>query len=184
MPDEVCISFPYSADEHADALLSGSARGKLPRRMRWFGLASGSVGLLMTGLGALSGDSLATILQNGLGWLGLGAFWLRVGPALLRVATRRELAGQSTRAPGEMEHLTFNEAGFSPSPQWSQPMPWSFVERVVETERFLVIHHGYSADPFYLPKHALSPQTVEKLFAMLRQQLVRPQQLQLQSRAT
>jgi hypothetical protein len=139
--------------------------------MRWFGLASGSVGLLMTGLGALSGDPLGTILQNGLGWFGLGAFWLWVGPALLKVATRWELARQSTRAPGEMEQLTFGEAGFSPSQQWLQPMPWSFVDRVVETERFLLIHHGNSADPFYLPKHALSPQTTEKLFAVLRQQL-------------
>jgi hypothetical protein len=89
------------------------------------------------------------------------------------------------RQSGEMEQLSFGEAGFSPSPEWSQPMPWSFVDRVVETRRLILIYHGHSHDPFYVPKHALSPQTAEKLFALLKEQLVaRPQQLQLLPRAT
>ena len=49
-------------------------------------------------------------------------------------------------------------------------MPWSAVERVVETERLLLIYHGFSSDPFYVPKHALEPLTADRLFSLLREQ--------------
>jgi hypothetical protein len=48
-------------------------------------------------------------------------------------------------------------------------MPWSFVDHVLETKRFLLIYHGYSKEPFYIPKQALSPANKVRLFALLRE---------------
>jgi len=153
--------------------------------MRLLALFAVVVGIVITGLGAMRADSLAAIgLLNLLSWSAVGAFWFWGGPTVLNVATRWELS-RSHPESVNMERLTFGEHGFSPSPEWSQPMPWSSVDRVVETERFLLIYHGYSTDPFYVPKHALSPLTSERLFSLLSEQLsARPQQLQLFARAT
>jgi hypothetical protein len=186
MPDELNISFQYSATEHAEALSHGAGQRKLREQIRMLAIFAGVVGILITGLGAMRADTVAAIgLLNLLSWSAIGAFWFWAGPTVLKVATRWEL---SRSHPGEsvtMERLTFGEQGFSPSLEWSQPMPWYFVDRVVETERLLLIYHGYSSDPFYVPKHALSPLAAERLFALLREELkARPQQLQLFARAT
>jgi hypothetical protein len=186
MFDELSISFQYSATDHAEALSHGAGQRKLRRQMRLLALFAVVVGALITSLDAMRADALAAVgLLNLLSWSAVGAVWFWAGPTVLKVATRWEL---SRSHPGEsinMERITLGEEGFSPSPEWSQPMPWSFVNRVVETQRLLLIYHGYSTDPFYVPKHALSPLTSERVFVLLREQLkARPDQLQLLSRAT
>ena len=153
--------------------------------MRLFGLAVGSVGVLWAGLEVIGREPLVTVLQNAFPWMALGAFWFWGGPALLKAAVAWELRRDGRQESRETERLTFSEAGFSPSPKWPQPMPWSFVDRVIETKRFLLIYHGYSKDPFYLPKHALSPSDRERLFVLLRKHLTSsPRQLQLLSGST
>ena len=186
MSDELSISFKYSATDHAEALSHGAGQRKLRRQMRLLALFAVVVGVLITGLGAMRADAFAAIgLLNLLSWSAVSAFWFWAGPTVLKVATRWELSRSHPRESVNMERITFGEDGFSPSQEWSQPMPWSFVNRVVETERLLLIYHGYSTDPFYVPKHALSRLTSERMFALLREQLkARPEQLQLLSRAT
>ena len=153
--------------------------------MRLFGLALGTFGVLWAGLGAIRGEPLVTVLQNVFPWMALGAFWFWGGPALLKAAAVWELRRKGREESRETERLTFSEAGFSPSPKWPQPMPWSFVDRVIETRRFLLIYHGYARDPFYVPKHALSPSDKERLFVLLREHLTAsPRQLQLLSGTT
>ena len=89
--------------------------------------------------------------------------------------------GRGTRE----ERLTFSEEGFSPSSKWSQPMPWSFVEHVVETDQFLLIHHSYGKEPFYIPKHALSLSDRERLVTLFEVHLnASTQRLQLRVPAT
>ena len=186
MPDELRISFQYSATEHAEALSHGAGQRKLQRQMRWLALFLVVVGIVTTGLGAMSAGALAAIgLLNLFSWSAVGAFWFWAGPTVLKATTRWELSRSHSGEPVNMERLTFGERGFSPSQEWSRPMPWSAVDRVVETERLLLIYHGFSSDPFYVPKHALEPLTADRLFSLLREQLkARSQQLQLLSRAT
>jgi hypothetical protein len=94
----------------------------------------------------------------------------------------RRDARQTSR---EVETRTFGADGFSPSENWRRPMPWSFVNRVVETERFILVYHGYTKDPFYLPKHAMSASDMERLASLLHEHLNgRPGQVQLFSRPT
>ena len=186
MRDDLTISFQYSAADHAEALAHDAGQGKLRRQVRWLELFAVVVGILIIGLNLMRADALAAIgLLNLFSWSAVGAFWFWAGPIVAKVATRWVLRRLHREESANMERLTFGDHGFSPSPEWSQPMPWSFVNRVVETERLLFIYHGYSTDPFYVPKHALSPLTAERLFALVREQLkTRPQQLQLFGEAT
>jgi hypothetical protein len=185
LSDELTVSFPYVPAEHAHALSEGMEGRKLPRRMRAFGITVGVAGVLTSGFGVATGEPIASLLENGVSWLALGGFWYWVGPALLKMAAGRQLRRDASEEGREVEHLSFSDAGFSPSSKWAQPMPWSFVERVVETERFLLIHHSYAKEPFYVPKHALSLSERERLVTLFRTHLnVRPQQLQLRSEAT
>lgn len=104
---------------------------------------------------------------------------------MLNAIEARQLRRQAIQDSRELESLTFGEAGFSPSSKWPQPMPWSFVDRVIETKRFLLISHGYSKEPFYIPKHALSRSDKERLSVLLNDNLKASQTpLQLLSRAT
>ena len=186
MPDELRISFQYSATDHAEALSHGLGHQKLRRQLRWIALWCVVVGIVTAGLGALSAGALAAIgLLNLFSWSAAAAFWFWAGPTVWKVTARWELSRFRPRESVNKEQLTFGEHGFSPSPEWSQPMPWSAVDRVVETQRLLLIYHIYAIDPFYIPKHALTPLTAERLLSLLREQLKgRPQQLQLLARAT
>jgi hypothetical protein len=186
VPDIISISYQYSPNEHADALSHGAGQQKARRHMRLLGLALPAVGILLAGLEAMSLEAFAAVaLLNLFLWSALGAFWFWLGPSVQKVSTRWELRRGSKGESVEMERVTFDDHGFAPSAEWSRPMPWSFVERVEETERLILIYHLYATDPFYVPKQSLSPQTAEKLFALLNEQFrTRPQQLKLLPRGT
>jgi hypothetical protein len=92
----------------------------------------------------------------------------------------RQLRRQAQREGHVEDTTSFSDAGFAPSAAWVEPMPWSFVERVVETRRFLLIYHGYAKDPFYVPTHRLSAGDLERLRAVLEKHLQsRPASMQL-----
>ena len=46
--------------------------------------------------------------------------------------------------------------------RWAQPVPWSDVNKVIETKRFLLIH-ATSDGPFFVPRHAVSSSDAERL---------------------
>ena len=185
MPDHLTVTFPYSPVEHAKALSEADTGRKLRWRIRFGGFVIGFAGVLAAVVGPLTGEPVVSALQDGTALAALGAFWVWGAPALLTAIEARQLRREGIQESREVAHLTFGEAGFAPPLRWSEPMPWSFVERVVETKRFLLIYHGYSTDPFYIPKHALSPSDRERLVALLNEHLKSPQkQLKMLSEAT
>jgi hypothetical protein len=111
----------------------------------------------------IAGEPLVPLLRSTLPLFLLGALWFwGASPLLNAIVTR-----QQRRENRDFETLSFSDAGFLPSAQWSEPMPWSFVDRVTETKRFLFIYHGYSKDPVYIPKHALSADAQAQLRSLL-----------------
>ena len=103
---------------------------------------------------------------------------------MLRLLEIRQFRREAAQEGREEETRTFSRDGFTPTAQWSPPIPWSSVDRVVETKRFLLVFAS-SDGPFYLPKHALSPTDRSKLDALFREAFqTRPRQLLLLPRAT
>lgn len=181
MPDILRVTFPYSAAEHAAALSEATQA----RRTRWFirfcATAIGAGGVLVTVAGATVGrQPIVPLLQNCFPLIALGAFWYWGAPALLLWITARQLRREGIENTRGSESLSFSDVGFSPSPEWPQPIPWSFVDRVVETQRFFLIYHGYSKDPCYVPKHALTTELKERLVDSLTEHFKsHPNQLRL-----
>ncbi len=141
--------------------------------LRLCGSIIGAGGFIDPVLRAVVGEPVLTamLITNDLPIVVLGAFWIWGAPALLTSVNARQLRRVRSGDAGEFESLTFTAAGFSPSSEWSKPMPWSFVDDVIETKRFLLIYHGYSKEPYYIPKHALSTTDLNQLKDVMRENL-------------
>lgn len=182
--DSLSISFPYSAAEHTDALSESSERRRRQSWYRFCGVLIGGLGPLGLVLGAATGAPVIPLLGNTLPLVALGAFWFWGAPAVLRFIETRQLRREGTQEGRDIETRTFSRDGFTPTAQWSRPIPWSSVERVVETKRFLLVYAS-SDGPFYLPKHVLSHGDRTRLDSLFREAFqTRPKQLLLLPRAT
>jgi len=182
--DLLKVTFPYSAVEQAEALSESTGR----RINRWWlrlgGVVIGGGSLFLAGVAAAFGEPLVPWLRNTLPLVALGAFWFWGAPAVLKLIDVRRFRREGAQEGCKDETRTFGRDGFTPTVRWSRPVPWSDVDKVVETRRFILIYAS-SDGPFYLPKRALTPAALARLEALLRDEFrTRPKQLILLPRAT
>ena len=79
---------------------------------------------------------------------------------------RRMIAERSDLA----ESRSFTSEGFLSAPAWAEPVPWSFVTKVVETKHFFFVYHSGSHGPEYVPKTAMTNAEITRLRELLRKQ--------------
>ena len=163
MPDQLTFRFPYSPAEHAQARSeAGLVRGPLGHAglaallvlpaVIWQKVKRPEVPLLVLAVPALT---MAAVVL--------------VTPPLLRRRDTRRLRRENATEIGKVQTFTFSRDGFTPSDRWALPVPWSDVDKVIETKRFLLIH-ATSDGPFFVPRHALSSNDAERLRAFLDQE--------------
>lgn len=92
-----------------------------------------------------------------------------VTPGIIKRWDRRRLRRENDTEIGKLQTFTFSRDGFTPSDQWAQPVPWSDVDKVIETKRFLLIC-ATSEGPFFIPRHAVSSDDAERLRAFLERE--------------
>ena len=133
VPDEITVTYAYSAGEHVSALHSWR-----PWRVLRV-LVAGSVILyaLMAGLvgvaGWLKGDPSA--IGETVGFLGLSVVWSLAFPAI-RAAERFRFRRETP--DGTLQTRRFSSDGFSASPD-GPLTPWGLISQVQETpEAFLI----------------------------------------------
>jgi len=182
--DLLKVTFPFSAVEQAEALSESTGQ----RNMRWWlqlcGIVIAGGGLFAAGLGAAFGEPLVPLVQNTLPLVALGAFWFWGAPVVLRFIQVGQLRREGAQDGIKEETRMFGREGFTPTARWSPPVPWSSVDKVVETKRFILIYAS-SDGPFYLPKHAFTPADLARLKALLQEEFrTRPKQLIMLPRAT
>src|SRR6185503_6890746 len=113
--------------------------------------------------------------------LPLGAFWAWGGPAILNASNRRQFRREANQKGHDLESVSLSPNGIVPGANWTHPIPWSQVRRVIETEKLIVIDAS-SDGPTYLPRNVLSVDDRAKLEALLREQFRdRPKDLRLTS---
>jgi hypothetical protein len=135
----------------------------------------------LTALPFLAAEPLLVIIRAGLAWLLLGA-GLLLAPRLIRIFEASRLRRQ--QAPRLMQQV-FTPAGFTPSEEWSQPIPWSHIDQVLETPRGFLIFHAGSTEPVYVPTFTLSLTETERLRHLISTALAAsPSRVKLLKRAT
>jgi len=160
MPDQLTFRFPYSPTEHAQARSeAGLVRGPLGHAglaalvvlpaVIWQKVKRPEIPLLVLAVPALI---MASVIF--------------VTPHLLRRRDARRLRRENDAEIGKPQTFTFSRDGFTPSDRWAQPVPWSEVDKVIETKRFLLIL-ATSDGPFFIPRHAVSSNDAERLRTFL-----------------
>jgi hypothetical protein len=57
------------------------------------------------------------------------------------------------------------------APGWTEPVPWPFITKIVESERFFFLYHAGSSEPEYVPKAAITDAEIHDLRDLLRNRL-------------
>ena len=170
MPDEVTVTFPYSAADHADALGGLRSRRFLTLWLRFWGIVMGlALGtLLVIGPSTLDKPFLEILRQiwTGIGMAGISFFL----PDVFRRVVMFLLHRRHGHEPGP-ELRVFSSDGFTPSADWSQPVPWAMIDKVVETTKSFLIYHAASGQPVYVPKHVLSLADERRLKSLFEEKL-------------
>jgi len=163
MQDQLTFRFPYSPTEHAQARSeAGLVRGPLG----YAGLAALIFFPLVIWQKVKHPDvPLLALVVPAL----LMAVTFLVTPPLLRRRDTRRLRRENATEIGKVQTFTFSRDGFTPSDRWALPVPWSDVDKVIETKRFLLIC-ATSDGPFFVPRHALSSNDAERLRAFLERE--------------
>ena len=162
------ITFPYSLAEHAEAANHTVSASRLRRFMRFFGGTALATGALVTLVGLLKGVPLGSLMRDTLPYLPLGAFWAWGGPAILSASNRRQFRREANQEGHDLETVSLSPDGIVPGANWTHPIPWSQVRRVIETETLIVI--DASSDGLtYVPKHALSAADLTSIKTLLHQ---------------
>lgn len=173
MSDQLVFQFPYSATEHADALFEANTRSGFI----FFGgivIAVPAIAMQLTQPSALP------MYLQALPLLILVAMWLSI-PTLTRIRDKWRLKRDNADNLGKLETRVFSRDGFTPSSNWSVPVPWSKVFKVLETRRFILVY-ATSDGPFFIPKHAMSASDAAELRSRLQEEFrSRPKQLKLLS---
>ena len=94
---------------------------------------------------------------------------------LIPYLAKRSVLSRFRRLRADRSDLTetrsFGPEGFVSAPAWSDPVPWSFITRVAESEQFLFIYHSGSHQPEYVPKAAMTDAEMSELRSILRSRL-------------
>jgi hypothetical protein len=182
-PAEVSVAFPFNIDEWARAtrlMLAQSAS-------RWWIRIGGSGAALLATWGFVrslqEGLGLSGAIINALPWSLLAWFWLHGLTTMVLWQQKRIITKKLPSVTGA-QIRTFSPTGFYyATPQLAQHFAWSAVQRVVETDEFLIIFVAPGAG-HYLPKYAIpvadEPRLREILAAAFAE---RPKLLQLQGSA-
>jgi hypothetical protein len=129
----------------------------------------------------LTRQSALPVLLQALLLLMLAAGYLSV-PTLTRIRDKWRLKRENADNIGKLETRVFSRDGFTPTSNWSAPVPWSSVFKVLETRRFILVY-ATSDGPFFIPKHAMSASDAAELRSRLQEEFrSRPRQLKLLSR--
>jgi hypothetical protein len=166
--EPLVLTFPYSPQEHAEALAS-SSRGRAYRRvLKASGAIIGGGSILMAVPRAVKGEPPLGLLVETWPLIALGAFWFWVAPWFVRRATSSEFRRDSIDENRTIETRVFSSDGFRPSALWAQEVPWSEVREAVETSHFFLIE-ATSDEASYVPKHVLSNEQLADVRSMLAQ---------------
>ena len=57
------------------------------------------------------------------------------------------------------------------APSWSEPVPWTFITKVVESENFFFLYHSGAQQAEYVPKAAMTDAERNELRFMLQNRL-------------
>lgn len=173
MSDQLVIQFPYSPTEHADALFEANTRSGF--------IFFGGIVIVVPAIAVqLAWPSALPAFLQALPPLMVAAMWLSI-PTLTRIGDARRLKRENADNIGKLETRIFSREGFTPTSNWSAPVPWSKVFKVLETRRFILVY-ATSDGPFFIPKHAMSASDAAELRTRLQQEFrSRPKQLKLLS---
>ena len=171
MPDELTVSFQYSASEHAKAIHEWDTGIRfqvllpaviLPplvwHVVRYRASTPWWIDLILTALVVLPAYS---------------------APWFMRWRNRRRFQRDLADGGEAIRVCTFSDAGYTPGGRWSNPIPWSKIQQVQETKNFILIP-ALSDGWTYIPKHALAESDLTRLRTLLRAQFQnRPKRLGL-----
>ena len=94
---------------------------------------------------------------------------------LLPYFVRRSILSRFRRGSADRSDLaetrSFGPEGFVSAPAWSDPVPWSFITKVAESEHFFFLYHSGSHQPEYVPKAAMSDGERNALRSILQNRL-------------
>ena len=166
LPDELTIRFEYSPPQDAQALME---RPELRYIFKyWWPVGLGGLALIF-----LFNSPYRSLTD----FLVLFALMTPVMASFLLIPhflKRTALSGARRRSKERLDLLeirSFRPDGFVSAPAWSEPVPWPFITKVVEVERFFYVFHSGSDVPEYVPKAAMSDAEIAELRALLRKQL-------------
>ena len=175
MSDRLVFQFPYSPTEHADALFEANARSGF--------IFFGGIVIAVPAIVMQFFMPSALPEYQALPLLIIAAMWLSI-PTLTRIGNAWRLKRENADNIGKLETRVFSRDGFTPTSNWSEPVPWSKVHKVLETRRFILVY-ATSDGPFFIPKHAMSASDAAELRSLLQQEFrSRPKQLKLLSQPT
>lgn len=173
VPDEVVVTYEYSAAEHVSAL------EKLPY---WRVLRFGQIGsVILYGLMAVANAVYGWVksestLGDTIGFVGLSVFWWLAYPGI-RAVERYRYRRQTP--DGTLLTRRFSPRGFSASPD-GPLIPWGLVTRVRETPDAFLISDASSVSWISFPKRALSDEQLAEFRATIAREFEsRPNQLKL-----
>lgn len=166
LPDELTIRFEYSAPRSVEAHM------ELPELRYiikyWWPVTLGALGVIF--LWQAPYRSLTDFLI-------LFALMSPVTASfvLLPFLMKRSVLSRARRLGRERSDLSeirsFTPEGFLSAPAWSEPVPWSFITKVVESERFFFVYNSGSDQPEYVPKAAMSDADIVALRDLLKNRL-------------
>ena len=158
---EVVVMFPYSAEQHADAV----CQEPMMRPLRiWFTFL-GTMLLWVSVMDVVEGDEswVGSLTYFILAVLTVGfPFFLKL---LLRSMHRR--TGQDGRA----QAFRFGQKGFALSAD-AALTPWGLLASATEVKDAFLLTDSMSNHPVYVPKNALSHEELDNLRTMFRTEFV------------
>ena len=158
---EVVVMFPYSAEQHADAV----CQEPMMRPLRiWFTFL-GTMLLWVSVMDVVEGDEswVGSLTYFILAVLTVGfPFFLKL---LLRSMHRR------TGQDGVTQVFRFSQKGFAFSAD-APATPWGLLVSVTEVKDAFLLTDSMSNHPVYVPKNALSHEELDNLRTMFRTEFV------------
>lgn len=167
--NEIVVMFPYSAADHVKAIDESPMHQAVKI---WFVF----LGILLVA------TSAANIASAGESWTSLLPELLVAAagvslPFLTPLVMRKKF--QRVRQDGTLELLRFGQDGFAFGAD-AQLSPWGLLDTATEVKSAFLLTDAASRTPLYVPKHALTPNDVERLREILKAKfLSRPKKLKL-----
>ena len=185
MRDQLSVQFEYSPREHVNALDETPYRRRLKK---WWVPGSLAFVTLMFGRTAFRKD-LFDGSPGLLFWVVVFAFLpmlltLLITPTIMRRFEMARYRRARTADGVGIETVRFGSDGITQD-EGIDTIPWSMINRVIETDNFYLFYNAMSDTPDYLPKRALTRTDAEALQSLLHDQFQsRSDDLLLLPRAT